>query len=338
MKYKRLGGTDLEVSEVGFGLWTVSTGWWGRIDEPEAVRLLEEAYNSGVTLFDTADTYGQGAGEEVLAKALRHHRDDIVIATKFGYDWYTHRERTGHKERPQKWEQDFVRFACEQSLRRLKTDHVDLYQLHNPRLDTIQRDDLFTTLEQLVQEGKVRYYGVALGPDIGWQEEGEASMRLRHAAVMQIIYSVLEQEPARHFFPIANEHNTGLLSRVPHASEILTEQFVDQPPAFAADDHRAHRSQEWLGQAIRKREQVAFLAEGTGRTLSQAAIQFCLAQESIASVLPNITTLAELREYVAAPETPALTQDELQRLYELYDRNFGIEEAPTGKVAQKEQR
>ena len=333
MKYRRLGQTDLVVSTVGFGVWSVSTGWWGRIDEPDAVRLLQQAFDKGVTLFDTADTYGLGAGEEVVAKALGPHRHDIVVGTKFGYDWYTHRERTGHKERPQKWEPDFIRYACEQSLRRLQTDHIDLYQLHNPRLETIQRDDVFATLEQLVQEGKIRYYGVAIGPDIGWQEEGEASMRQRKAPAMQIIYNILEQQPAHSFFPIAQEEGTGLLSRVPHASDVLTDQFVQSPPTFDSSDHRAHRKQEWLDQAMEKRRQVAFLAEGTGRTLAQAAIQFCLAQGTIASVLPNITTPQQLSEYIAAPEAPELSAEELQRLLQLYASNFGLHQATPQKGA-----
>ena len=328
MRYRRLGRTELQVSEVGFGVWTVSTGWWGRIDQEDAVKLLQEALHAGITLFDTADTYGNGAGEEVLAKALLPHRHEIVIATKFGYDWYTHSERQGHKERPQKWDPDFIQYACEQSLRRLGTDYIDLYQLHNPRIDTLRSDDVFHTLEKLVQEGKVRHVGVALGPDIGWQEEGEASMRERHVPALQIIYSVLEQEPARSFFPIAREVETGLLARVPHASEILTDQFT-VTPRFAVGDHRAHRTQEWLDEAMRKRSQVTFLAEETGRTLAQAAIRFSLSEPTIASVLPNITTLQELQEYAAAADALEITQEEMHRLFDLYDQDFHLEKAST---------
>ncbi len=328
MKYRRLGKTDLEVSEVAFGVWTVSTGWWGRIDEGDAVRLLKEAFDLGITLFDTADTYGNGAGEEVLAKALGPHRHEIVIGTKFGYDWYSQPQREGHKERPQRWDAEFIRYACEQSLRRLGIDYIDLYQLHNPRIDSVRSEEVFTTLEALVQEGKVRYYGVALGPDIGWEAEGEASMRERRVPFLHIIYSILEQEPARFFFPIAPETETGLLARVPHASEILTDKFAEKP-TFDANDHRAHRKQEWLDQAMRKREQVTFLTQDTGRSLAQAAIKFCLAEPTIAAVFPNITNRGELQEYARATEMRDLTQEELQRLFALYDNNFYLEEAPT---------
>ena len=169
--------------------------------------------------------------KKFIAKALPNRRHDIVVATKFGYDFYDDTPRIGHQERPQKFEPQFIRYACEQSLKRLRTDYIDLYQLHNPRLETIEKDEVFETLEELVQEGKIRYYAAALGPDIGWFEEGEASMRYRNISAMQIIYSILEQEPAKSFFPIAAEEEVGLISRVPHASEVLTNRY-DQPPEF----------------------------------------------------------------------------------------------------------
>ena len=327
MKYRQLPRTDLTLSEVGFGVWTVATTWWGKIPEEQRAALLENAVDLGINFFDTADTYGEGYGEEILAKVLGHHRHDLVIATKFGYDFYDHMTpRIGHQERPQKFEPDFIRFACEQSLRRLDTDYIDIYQLHNPRMEAIERDEVFETLEELKQEGKIRYYGSALGPDIGWFEEGEASMKYRDVASLQIIYSILEQEPARDFFPIAKDCEVGLLSRVPHASEALTGRYT-QVPEFDESDHRSHRRAEWLREALRKVERVGFLAgEDLGRTLSQAAIQFCLYQPSIVSVLPNFTNLEELNDYASAVDTPALTDDEQAELDFLWENGFELEE------------
>ena len=330
MKYRRLPRTDLDLSEVGFGLWTVSTGWWGKIDEPDGVRLLQEAAELGVTFFDTADTYGKGYGEEILAKALFNRRHDVVIGTKFGYDFYDSAPRIGHQERPQRFEPQFIRYACEQSLKRLRTDYIDLYQLHNPRLETIEKDEVFETLEQLVQEGKIRHYAAALGPDIGWFEEGEASMRHRRVSAMQIIYSILEQEPARRFFPIAAEAEVGLISRVPHASEVLTNRY-DQPPEFDPSDHRSLRKKEWLEQALKKANAVKFLSEDTGRTLAQSAIRFCLAQPAIVSVLPNFTTMDELTEYAGSTEVASMTTEELEKLDELWREGFYVEK-PTAAV------
>ncbi len=326
MKYRQLPRTELLLPEIGFGVWTVATNWWGHRSPEEQAALLENALELGITLFDTADTYGEGYGEEVLAKVLGNHRKEITIATKFGYDFYDKTPRIGHQERPQKFDREFVIFACEQSLRRLETDYIDLYQIHNPRISSLERDELFETLEQLQFDGKIRYYGVALGPDIGWFEEGEASMRERHVDSMQIIYSILEQEPARDFFPIAREEEVGLLSRVPHASEVLTGRYLE-PPAFDESDHRANRKAEWMKQALAKVEKVKFLAgDDVGRSMSQAAIKFCLDQPSIVSVLPNLTTLDELQEYTAATEAPDLTEDERRRLDDLWLNGFDLED------------
>ncbi|MDA0988774.1 MAG: aldo/keto reductase [Chloroflexi bacterium] len=327
MKYRILGKTNLEVSEVGFGVWTVSTGWWGKIEERDGMALLNQAVDLGINFFDTGDTYGLGYGEEILAKALGKKRNDILIGTKFGYDFYTNVERDGHSERPQNFSPEFVRYACEQSLRRLNTDHIDLYQLHNPRLSAIESDDLFETLEALVDEGKIRYYGSALGPDIGWFEEGEASMKERNVPSIQIIYSILEQEPARRFFPIAEEEGTGLLSRVPHASGMLDGTY-DKYTVFAPTDHRSHRRQVWLETSLKKMEQLDFLTQETDATIGQIAIQFALSRGSIASILPNITNPEQLVEFAAAPETPNVSAEALERISDLYDHNFYLEETP----------
>ena len=333
MKYRTLGATDLEVSEVGFGVWTVATNWWGKIDERDGLTLLVKAYDLGINLFDTADTYGDGYGEEILAKALGKRRNDIVMATKFGYDFYANVFRDGHKERPQNFAPEFVRYACEQSLRRLKTDYIDLYQLHNPRIDTIESDEVFHTLDALVQEGKVRYYGVALGPDIGWFKEGEASMRGRKVAALQIIYSIMEQDPARDFFPIADEEDTGLLTRVPHASGLLDGTYT-KDTVFNPDDHRSHRRREWLSDGLKKLAHLDSLAESTGSTIGQKAIKFALSGPKVSSVLPNFTNLAQLEEFAAVPETEDIPQDLLDQTSELYDENFYLEPAAEPSTAE----
>ena len=332
MQYRQLGKTNLTVSEVGFGVWTVATNWWGKIEPADGVKLLQEAVGLGVTLFDTADTYSEGFGEEILAKAIGSNRHDVVYATKFGYDIYNAVPREGHRERPQDFSPDFIRYACEQSLRRLNTDYIDLYQMHNPRITAIERDEVFNTLEELVSEGKVRYYGAALGPDIGWFEEGDAFMRERDGASMQIIYSIIEQQPARDFFPIAKEHNIGLLSRVPHASEILTEKFRHTPPVFDAGDHRAHRNQAWLDEAVRKLEELRFLQEHHPLAMDQLAITFALAEPAICAVLPNITSRETLQMYVAASEAERPCEDCLKQLREVFDEIFTKELAPLDKA------
>ncbi|HEX3329681.1 MAG TPA: aldo/keto reductase, partial [Gaiellales bacterium] len=197
MRTREFGSTGITASEVGFGLWTISTGWWGEHSDEDAIRLLREAYDVGITFFDTADTYGEGRGETLVARALGHVRDRVTIATKFGYDIYSPWERKGHVERPHDWSPEYIRYALDQSLARLGTDRIDVYQLHNPRMDAIRSDDVFAVLEEAVAAGKIRTYAVALGPAIGWRDEGIEAFRSRALGAAQIIHNLLEQDPGR---------------------------------------------------------------------------------------------------------------------------------------------
>jgi aryl-alcohol dehydrogenase-like predicted oxidoreductase len=198
VKYRRLGNTDIELSEVGFGIWTLTTGWWGEHDEDEVVRLLRLAFDLGVTFFDTADVYGDGQADVVLSKALAPVRDQCVIATKVGYDWYNHVREAGQREHPQDFSPRFIRYAVEQSLARLATDRIDWLQLHNPRFEALESDELFAELENLKTEGKIRAYGAALGPAIGWRDEGVYAAGPRRLP-LQVIHNLLEQEPGNDF-------------------------------------------------------------------------------------------------------------------------------------------
>ena len=197
MRYRELA-PGIEVSEIGFGNWTVTTGWWGEYTEQEAIDLHRLAFDRGINFFDTADGYGEdGYAETVLAKALAGKRDQVVIATKFGYDLESTDSRRGQQERPHRTDVPYVRQCLENSLRRLNTDVIDIYQLHNPRMNHVEQDDLWEFLEQAKQEGKVRSYGTALGPRIGWLDEGLAAMDSGRGDAMQMIYNLLEQEPGR---------------------------------------------------------------------------------------------------------------------------------------------
>ena len=243
MKYRTLADTDIVVSEVGFGVWTVSTGWWGEVDDERSVRLLREARERGINYFDTADTYGSGKGETLLADAFGHVRDEVVISTKIGYDFYNHTARRGQQERPQDWSEDFIRFALEQSLKRLDTDYIDFLQLHNAKMDAVENDGLFALMEEFQSEGKIRAYGIALGPKIGWLEEGVRAMHERRIEGVQMIYNLLEQDPGRGLIEAARETGTSLIVRVPHSSGML-EGHYDENTTFARNDHRRHRPKE----------------------------------------------------------------------------------------------
>jgi aryl-alcohol dehydrogenase-like predicted oxidoreductase len=327
MRYRTIPGTDIVVSEVGFGVWTVSTGWWGETDDAAAVGLLREAHSRGVTLFDTADTYGNGRGETLLAEAFPgRRRDDIVISTKFGYDWQGHEGPRGQRELPHDWSPGFLRRACEGSLRRLGTDRIEIYHLHNPRMDAIESDELFATLEDLVRQGKVRSYGVSLGPKIGWRDEGLRAMELGRGPTLQIIHNILEQDPGLDLVPAAHESGTGLMVRVPHSSGMLEGKYTLET-TFPPGDHRCHRPREWLVEGLAKIASLRFLTDGRPYTLGQAAIKWLLAEPAVVTVLPNVYGLEQLEEFAAAPDLPDLEPEDLARIAELYEANFGVEPA-----------
>ena len=154
MRYRTLHGTNLQLSELGFGTWTLTTGWWGTYTDDEARRLIRIALDAGINYIDTADAYGNGRGETMLAPLLKEH-PDVIVGTKFGYDFYNNPERPrGQRELPQDMSPKFIRFAIEQSLKRLGVDHVAIYQPHNPRVVTLMEDEHWETLESLKSEGK----------------------------------------------------------------------------------------------------------------------------------------------------------------------------------------
>lgn len=320
MEYRPLYRGGPEVSAVGFGVWTVSTNWWGEVSDAEAVALLREAVDLGITFFDTADTYGDGRGETLLAEALDGRRDDVVLATKFGYDLSEGRAAGGHGERPQRFDPAYIRVALAKSLKRLDTDYVDLYQLHNPKLEHLKDGRTFEALEALKEEGRIGAYGVALGPAIGWFAEGEMALRERGAATVQTVFNLLEQEPGRDLFPIARESGAGVLVRVPHSTGLLEGHFTEDT-TFPPEDHRSHRPAEWLRDGVAQVRKLRFL-ERPDRTLGQAALNWILAEPSVASTLPNIYDEEQLREFAAAPDAPDLTKAELALIQELYENEF----------------
>ena len=324
MRYRTLPNTDVTVSEVGFGLWTTSTGWWGETSDDDAVALLREALELGVTTFDAADTYGNGRSEEQLAKAFAGQRERVVYATKFGYDWYNHAgERKGQNEIEQNFSPAFVRYALEQSLARLQTDYIDVYQMHNARMEQILDGALFELLDAFKAEGKIRTWGVALGPAIGWLWEGVEAAR-RNVPMVQMIWNLLEPFPGDRMVAAAAEFgaDTSYFIRVPHSSGMLEGHYT-KDTVFPPTDHRSHRPRQWLINGVEKVERLRFL-EQPGRTLGQAALQWLLAEPRVMTVLPNIYDRAQLREFAAAPETPRLTAAELATIGELARDNFGV--------------
>lgn len=328
MRYRTYPGTEIRVSEVWFGVWTVASPWWGIKDDVTACGLLRKAFDKGITFFDTADNYGNGKGETILRQALGDRLREITIGTKFGYDFY-HHERKGQQELPQNFTPEYIRFSLEKSLDRLGTDHVDIYQLHNPRMTDIQRDDTFDTLRRLREEGKIRLFGTALGPAIHERQvdEGAQSIERQGCGSVQIIYNLLEQMLGPKIIAAARAAGAGILTRVPHSSGMLEGKFTKET-TFDTGDHRSFRTREWLLEGLQKIERLKFLTDGTGRTLGQAALKFILAEPAMMSTLPNIYNEEQLEEFASAPDCPDLTAAELEQIARLAMENFGV--AATG--------
>lgn len=322
MRYRQLT-PEIQVSEVGFGNWTVTTGWWGDYTETEAIALHRAAFDAGITFFDTADAYAEGYGERVLGRALAEVRDEVVIATKFGYDISdaSTANRRGQQERAKDFSVQSVRDALDASLDRLGVDHIDVWQLHNPRMGHIDDDALFAVLDEARMAGKIREFGVALGPRIGWLEEGVHAMRSRRVPAMQMIYNLLEQSPGRELLDVAAQTGTQMIVRVPHSSGML-EGNLTADTVFDKADHRRHRPRSWLVEGVQKVDALGFLT--AGRTLGQAALRWVLSDEHVATTLPNIYGREQITEFAGASDVADLTADELARVERLYGDNFGV--------------
>ena len=325
MRYRTLGDSGVEVSEVGFGAWVVGTDWWGDWTEQEAVELVRHALDRGITYFDTGDVYGHGDGEELLGRALAERRDEVTLATKVGYDFYNN-PQAGHGELPKRLDPDWVRTCVERSLDRLGVDHLDVLQLHNANVDEVT-PELMGTLRDLREEGVVDALGWAMGPSIGWLAEHERAAELDFDAV-QTVFNVFEQTPGRHVLDEIERRNadTSVVARVPHSSGLLNEQ-VRPDTELDEGDHRGFRPDEWYETGWEKLDSLRFLERDGERTMGQAAIQWLLSHDAVASVTPTFHSTADVDEWAAAPETPRLDEEEIARVEALRRENFGVDRA-----------
>jgi aryl-alcohol dehydrogenase-like predicted oxidoreductase len=329
MLYRIIPGTDLRVSFLGFGNFVFGTNWWGDFSDAAGVRLQNQAFDAGVNFFDSAAAYGNGRAELLLAETIKYAgRDNLVISTKFGYDFYADPgEQGGHRERRQDFSPAFLRYDLEKSLERLGIDAIDLYQAHNLKLPQF-RDELFGELAKLQKEGKIRYWGVALGPAIGWREEGYRTFTQTDAAVVQTVFNLYEQDPGREFCEVARRIGRGgVNARVPTNSGILDEEFTSPEHKFPDADHRKFRDRNWLVYGLKKNELVSGIAHAHGLSLRQFAFKWLASFPAMVSVEPNLLSLADVKEFAAACDGPLLPRETLARLDELYANDFYLGEA-----------
>ena len=324
MLRRKFGNSGLEVSAIAFGCWIAGVDWWGHYTDERAIALMCFAHDRGITFFDSGDAYGNGRAETVLGKFLKTvPRHQVQVGGKFGYDFYHDPGSPGsHRERKQDFSPQFMRFALEQSLKRLGTDYIDLYMAHNIKLPQF-RDDLIAELTKVKQEGKIREWGVSLGPAIGWREEGLTAIMEKNAKAIQTVFNLFEQDPGREFCQVANAYGAGVLARVHDNSGILKGNVTPET-VIGPDDHRKFRDQAWKIYGLKKLQIIRRFADAHGMTVHQLACKWLMMHPALTSITGTFLNEHEIAEAAESIENPALTLDEMEEISRLYADDFGL--------------
>jgi aryl-alcohol dehydrogenase-like predicted oxidoreductase len=324
MHYRKLGNTDIQVSEIGFGAWAIGGAseasgtpfGWGRTNDDDSLAAIRRARELGVTLFDTADSYGFGRSESLLGIVLSRVRQEVVIATKVGVV----RDMDGRLRKD--FSREHISHAIDGSLKRLRTDYIDLYQLHNPTIDELRRDDLHEAMNRLQEVGKIRYWGVSISSP----EDGLEIVRNSWGYALQVLYNVLNQAPAEELFPLAKEKGYGIIARVPLASGLLSGKFRTDT-VFGQDDVRQNfLTPKRLEEVIPRIDEAKSIIGGTARSLAEGALRFVLASDAVSSVIPGAKNVRQVEMNASADEVriPQEIVDKLRaRLgsYNFYQRH-----------------
>ncbi len=311
MRTKPLGNTSIIPSVIGFGTWGLSGVSYGPMDEAHAVMLLNMALERGVNLYDTSDLYGDGRSEELLAKAFAHKRDRIYIATKGGT-----LPHTGFRM-PQDFSRAYLEKALEASLKRLKTDYVDLYQLHSPTLEDIEVNDCVATLETMRAAGKVKAYGVSVRSPM----DGKVAVEKFGFRCVQVNFNLIDQRAAEcGLFETASANGAGLICRTPLCFGFLSGS-LNADTTFTKGDHRANWPMNQLKCWADAPALFKDLTEAKGRSYVQLALQFCLAQPAISTVIPGMMRESEVLEDLQAEVLSPLTEAELAEIQAIYKAN-----------------
>ncbi len=316
MQYRTLGRTGWKVSTISFGCWAIG-GSWGSTQDDESLAALQRAVDLGVNFFDTADVYGGGHSERLLAQLKRQRKEQIHIATKAGRALDPHVAEGYNRAN--------LTYFVEQSLRNLKTDCIDLLQLHCPPTQVFYMPETFGVLDDLVAQGKLRYYGVSVEK----VEEALKAIEYPNVQTVQIIYNIFRQRPAELFFPEARRRQVGILARVPLASGLLTGK-MRRDSQFAPDDHRAFNR---YGEAFDRGETFSGVDYDTGLeaveelrallppavSLAQFALRWILMDEAVTCAIPGAKRPSQVEENVRAADLPPLSPTVLSQVKSLYD-------------------
>ncbi|KAA0550196.1 aldo/keto reductase [Bacillus sp. BGMRC 2118] len=316
MNYRHLGNTELKISELSFGTWAIG-GSWGKTSDKEAILGLQKAMEEGVNFFDTADVYGEGHAEELLAQATKGREHEVYIGTKFCrskdiFDYETYSESS-------------IRDLCEASLKRLNREQIDLYQIHCPPLEVLQHGEVFHVLDKLQSEGKIRYYGVS----VETVEEGFICLENPNVKSLQVIFNVFRQKPIESLFPFAKEKGVGIIARVPLASGLLTGKFNDDT-RFEENDHRHFNKdgehfnvgETFAGLEFRVGVELSRKIEWITRNrgnMTRAALRWILDNQSITTVIPGFKTVKQVEDNLEALHVPSFSKEELELLSNFYN-------------------
>ncbi len=316
MKYRALGTTGLTVSEIGFGAWGiggVSKGAtsYGATDDQESLRALQRALELGITFYDTSDLYGYGHSEELIGQAFAGKRDNVVIASKVGF--------LEHKG-PHDLSEAHIRRSLQGTLKRLRTDYLDLYQLHSPPLSAIKENNAIAILEALKHEGSIRAYGISVqSPD-----DGIPAIRDFGFLSVQVNFNLADQRARENgLLSYAHDAGAGIIVRTPLCFGFLTGKY--HGAQFDERDHRAtwpkKQRERWASAAD------AYRAMYEKKRLSPAlfALQFCLSTQGASTAIPGMLTAAQVEENARASDAPPLAPEELemaQKIYRAHDTFF----------------
>lgn len=317
MQYRTLGKTGYQVSTVSFGAWAIG-GSWGSTDDKESLRALHRAIDLGVNFIDTADVYGDGRSESLVGRLRRERSEPIFVATKAGRRLDPH-VAAGYDRN------NLTRFV-ERSLEHLKTEALDLLQLHCPPTDVYYRPEVFGILDDLVSQGKIRHYGVS----VERVEEALKAIEYPRLATVQIIYNVFRQRPADSFFREAKLKNVGILARLPLSSGLLAGK-ISKSTQFEPDDHRSFNRQ---GEAFDRGETFSGIdfehalnvvqalrpLVPPGMTMAQFALRWILMRPEVTCAIPGAKRVAQVEDNCAAADLPEISASTLQAVRALYDQ------------------
>ena len=319
MKYRRLGKTNFEVSEVSLGTWQLGEGW-GSVSDEDAVRVLQAALDHGINFFDTADVYGDGRSERFIAQVLAKQTEKIYVATKAGRRLQPHI--------PDGYNRKNLTAFVERSLANLKRDSLDLLQLHCPPTEVYYRPEVFDALDELKRAGKIRHYGVSVEK----VEEALKATEYPGIASVQIIFNIFRQRPRELFFPVAQKRDVGILVRLPLASGLLGGK-ITRDTQFAADDHRNYnrygerfdRGETFSGVdldvALEAVEQIRRLVQ-TNVSMADFAMRWILQHQEVSCVIPGARNADQVIENAKASDLPPLTSEQMQTLTNIYQEQI----------------